>query len=78
MQQNETKYYTVRTVPISNWNIVEMYVKSIPLTRIYTTTHFSVWYRHFKKKVAVLSLHYGPNTWLCKNCKLLMNLHTSY
>ena len=27
MQQNETKYYTVRTVPISNWKIVETYVK---------------------------------------------------
>ena len=38
MKQNTT----LRTVPISNWKIVEMYVKSIPLTRIYMTTHFSV------------------------------------
>lgn len=50
MQQNETKYYTVRTVPISNWNIVEMYVKSIPLTRIYTTTHFSVLVQTLQEK----------------------------
>jgi hypothetical protein len=33
------KYHTVRTVPKSNGNIVEIEAKSTPLTHLYMTTH---------------------------------------
>ena len=60
--QQQNKILHCRKALKSNIKMVKTMTKPIPLTQIYLTAHFIIWFRHFSKEWQDYTSFMGPNS----------------